>query len=134
DEDGPPTLRPFHEGQVSDGTVMHAELKIRACKTHTHTHTRTHTLSHNQSLTRTHTLFLSVLFLILPFLSLCLSSRSLDCAPPSLFPSVTRSLSCCVFSAPKLQLFKFRSCLRDTSESECIRLCVCLRECVCVCV
>lgn len=38
DEDGPPTLWPLHEGQVSDGAVMHAELKIRAYKTHTPPH------------------------------------------------------------------------------------------------
>ena len=31
DQDGPPALRALHEGQVSDGAIMHAELQVRPC-------------------------------------------------------------------------------------------------------
>lgn len=32
DQDGPSTLWTLHEGQVSDGAIVHAELQVRACE------------------------------------------------------------------------------------------------------
>ena len=42
----------LHEGQVPDGPVVHAELQVRPCSTHTQTHARIYAHTHS----RTHTL------------------------------------------------------------------------------